>query len=57
MDRPTKFNVQLGINDGEDVQVTQGLNGSEMVITEGNYGLSDGSKVTVGKPGAEGDDK
>ncbi len=52
-----KVNVQLGINDGEDVQVTQGLNGSEMVITEGNYGLSDGSKVTVGKPGAEGDDK
>jgi HlyD family secretion protein len=52
-----KVNVQLGINDGEDVQVTQGLNGSEMVITQGNYGLSDGSKVTVGKPGAEGDDK
>jgi HlyD family secretion protein len=52
-----KVAVQTGINDGEDVQVTQGLNGSEMVVTQGAYGLSDGSKVTVGKPGAEGDDK
>ncbi len=52
-----KVSVQLGINDGEDVQVTQGLNGSETVITNGAYGLSDGSKVTIGKPGAEGDEK
>jgi HlyD family secretion protein len=41
--------VQLGINDGEDVQITQGLNSSEMVITTGAYGLDDGTKVTVGK--------
>jgi len=52
-----KVVVQLGINDGEDVQVTQGLNGSELVITKGAYGLSDGTKVTVGKPGAGGEDK
>jgi HlyD family secretion protein len=52
-----KVAVQLGINDGEDVQITQGLNGSEMVITNGAYGLSDGSKVTIGKPDAEGDAK
>lgn len=50
-----KVNVQIGINNGDDVQVTRGLNGSEMVITEGSYGLSDGSKVVVGKPGAEGE--
>lgn len=42
--------VQLGINDGEDVQVTQGLTGSETVITTGAYGLDDGTKVKVGKP-------
>jgi HlyD family secretion protein len=47
-----KVDVQLGINDGEDVQVTQGLSGSENVITKGAYGLSDGSKVVIGKPGA-----
>jgi HlyD family secretion protein len=52
-----KVNVQLGIDDGEDVQVTQGLNGSETVITQGAYGLSDGTKVTVAKPGAAGDEK
>jgi multidrug efflux pump subunit AcrA (membrane-fusion protein) len=43
--------VQLGINDGEDVQVTDGLNGSETVITTGAYGLDDGTKVNVGKAG------
>ena len=45
-----KKSVQLGINDGEDVQVTGGLNGSETVVTVGAYGLDDGTKVKVGKP-------
>lgn len=45
--------VQLGINDGMDVQVTQGLDGSENVITTGAYGLDDGTKVKVGKPADE----
>lgn len=45
--------VQLGINDGEDIQVTQGLNGSETVITTGAYGLDDGTKVKIGKPEEE----
>lgn len=52
-----KVNVQIGITDGEDAQVAKGLNGSEMIITQGAYGLSDGSKVTIGKPGNQGDDK
>lgn len=51
-----KAAVQLGISDGEDVQVTQGLNGSETVITTGSYGLEDGTKVKVGKS-AEDQDK
>jgi HlyD family secretion protein len=45
--------VQLGINDGEDVQITQGLNSSAMVITTGAYGLDDGTKVKIGKPEEE----
>lgn len=49
--------VQLGINDGDDVQVTQGLNGSETVIITGAYGLDDGTKVKIGKPEADGEDK
>jgi HlyD family secretion protein len=47
--------VQLGINDGEDVQVTQGLMGSETVITIGAYGLDEGTKVKVGKAGEDED--
>ena len=56
-----KLPVELGINDGDDVQVTRGLNGSETVITTGAYGLDEGTKVKVGKAGdddaAGGDDK
>jgi multidrug efflux pump subunit AcrA (membrane-fusion protein) len=52
-----KKTVELGINDGDAVQITQGLSGSEMVITTGGYGLDDGTKVTIGKPEAGGEDK
>jgi RND family efflux transporter MFP subunit len=48
-----KRSIQLGINDGEDVQIVQGLNSSEMVITTGAYGLDDGTKVKIGKPEEE----
>ena len=40
--------VQTGINDGKDIEITLGLNGSEMIITSGAYGLDDGTKVKVG---------
>ena len=52
-----KVSIQTGINDGENVQITQGLNGSETVITKGAYGLSDGGKVTIGKPDATGGER
>ena len=52
-----KVSVQTGISDGDDVQITEGLNGRETVITSGAYGLDDGTKVTIGKPGSEGDEK
>jgi multidrug efflux pump subunit AcrA (membrane-fusion protein) len=45
-----KTPVELGINDGDDVQVEKGLGGSELVITTGSYGLDDGTNVKVGKP-------
>lgn len=48
-----KKTVQLGISNGEDVQVTDGLDGSETVITTGAYGLDDGTKVKVGKAGED----
>ncbi len=51
-----KVTIQVGINDGKNVQVTQGLNGSETVVTKGAYGLSDGTRVTVGKQNVGGED-
>jgi hypothetical protein len=41
--------VQIGINDGQEVQITEGLTGSETVITTGAYGLDEGIKVKIGK--------
>jgi HlyD family secretion protein len=40
--------VALGIQDGEDVQVTNGLSATDTVITTGAYGLDDGAKVKIG---------
>lgn len=40
--------VTLGIADGEDVQITNGISGSDTVITGGSYGLDEGTKVKVG---------
>ena len=48
--------VTVGIRTPETVQILSGLNAADSVITEGGYGLDEGTKVTVGKPSA-GDDK
>jgi HlyD family secretion protein len=48
--------VQLGIQDGEDVQVVSGVGTGDTVITEGAYGLDDGTKVKIGTAQAD-DDK
>jgi multidrug resistance efflux pump len=47
--------VRLGLEDAEDVQVTDGLAPSDLVITGGAYGLDDGVKVKLGA--AADDDK
>lgn len=47
--------VQTGIQDGEDLQITQGLATSDMVITTGSYGLDEGAKVKIGKAGEDED--
>jgi HlyD family secretion protein len=45
--------VTLDIQDGEDVQVTSGVSPTDMVITNGAYGLDDGAKVKVGPADAD----
>ena len=49
--------VKIGITDGGNAQILAGLSPSDTVITEGAYGLDDGTKVKVGPAGgSEGDD-
>ena len=48
--------VTLGISDGEDVQVVEGVAATDQVITVGAYGLDEGTKVKAVKAGAD-DDK
>jgi multidrug efflux pump subunit AcrA (membrane-fusion protein) len=47
--------VQLGVKQGDDVQITSGVNAGERVVTQGAYGLPDGAKVQIApaKPAAE----
>ena len=44
-----KKTVELGIQDGDDVEITKGLTTADTVITSGSYGLDEGAKVKVGK--------
>src|SRR5271166_4441292 len=39
--------VEMGIHDGDRVQITKGLGGGETVIVRGSYGLPDKTKVKV----------
>jgi multidrug efflux pump subunit AcrA (membrane-fusion protein) len=44
-----EVHVTTGIRSTGRTQVLSGLNGGETVVTEGNYGLPDGTKVAVAK--------
>jgi HlyD family secretion protein len=48
--------VKLGITDGQDTQVLDGVNEGEQVVTKGAYGMDDGTKVKVVAAGAGDDD-
>lgn len=46
--------VTVGIRTRKDAQILSGVSSSDMIITEGGYGLDDGTKVIVQRPdGAE----
>ena len=45
--------VELGIQDGDQVQIVNGVSPNDTVITGGAYGLEDGTKVKVGPAGDE----
>ena len=46
--------VKVGVRQGDEVQITEGLNAGETVITAGAYGLPDNTKVQVENPKAGG---
>jgi len=45
-----EVHVTVGIKGGARTQITSGLRGGETVVTQGNYGLPDGTKVAIAKP-------
>ena len=47
--------VQLGIANGEDVQVLSGLTPADLVITTGSFGMDAGTRVKVGPAAADDD--
>lgn len=44
-----EVHVTIGVRSGGRTQIVTGLQGGETVVTEGNYGLPDGTKVSVAK--------
>jgi HlyD family secretion protein len=42
-----EVHVTVGAHDAQRTQITSGLHGGETVVTEGNYGLPDKTKVSV----------
>ena len=52
-----KRSIKVGIRTREAVQVLSGITAADTVVTEGGYGLDEGTRVMIGKPGAGGGDK
>lgn len=42
-----EVHVKTGLRSGTRTEITSGLSGGEVVVTEGNYGLPDGTKVSA----------
>jgi len=48
--------IELGISGDGDVQVLSGLSPSDLVITQGSFGLDEGTKVKQAAPGSDAPD-
>jgi RND family efflux transporter MFP subunit len=49
-DRAHQVSVEMGIRQGDRVQITKGLSGGEAVIVSSAYGLPDNTKVKIAEP-------
>jgi HlyD family secretion protein len=52
-----KIAVKTGIRQAGEVQVLSGVKAGDQVVTQGAYGLTDGTKVTISTPAAGPQDK
>jgi multidrug efflux pump subunit AcrA (membrane-fusion protein) len=48
--RAYRKTVKTGIKEGDDLQILDGLKGDEQVISSGNYGLPDKTRVSIEAP-------
>ena len=48
--------VVVGVRQGNNVQIANGVNAGEQVITQGGLGLDDNAKVVIRKAGADEDE-
>ncbi len=55
-DTAHEVKVKVGIKQGDKIQITEGLDGGETVVVEGNYSLPDGTKVEIAKDEANADE-
>ena len=46
-ERASKVEVAIGLTGDEGIEITDGLQDGQLVVTEGNFGLADGSLVEV----------
>jgi len=49
--------VKVGLRTTEKVQILSGVSASDMVVTEGGYGLDEGTKVKIGGKEDSSDEK
>jgi multidrug efflux pump subunit AcrA (membrane-fusion protein) len=49
-DRAHQTAVELGIQGGDNVQVTKGVNAGDTVVATGAYGLPDNTRVRAAPP-------
>jgi multidrug efflux pump subunit AcrA (membrane-fusion protein) len=46
-DKATRVPVQIGLNDGDRIEITSGVKAGDMVIVDGQAGLPDDAKIMI----------
>jgi multidrug efflux pump subunit AcrA (membrane-fusion protein) len=50
-DRAHEKKVKVGVKQGDQIQIVEGLQAGDKVVSEGAYGLPDNSKIEIQQPG------